>query len=149
MPFDHGRRLDEYQGFEDLRPHSVKSDQQEPVGGKEPKSVRALPAQDNHLMSNRDKFAPVTLGFERDESEQDRNHATRRYGAARGNCGLLDVSTILQGKMGPSDLFCVTRVAVVSHQQMASSFVRSRGAVPEPRRVAFFSTPGSRLRRRG
>jgi hypothetical protein len=40
MPFDHGRRLDEYQGFKDLRPHSVK---QHPVGGKEPKSARALP----------------------------------------------------------------------------------------------------------
>jgi hypothetical protein len=53
MPFDHGR---EYQAFEDLRPHSVKSDPQEPVGGKEPKSVRDLPAQDNHLMSQRDKF---------------------------------------------------------------------------------------------
>jgi hypothetical protein len=24
MPFDHGRRLDDNQGFEDLRPHSVK-----------------------------------------------------------------------------------------------------------------------------
>jgi hypothetical protein len=56
MPFDHGRRLDEYQGFEDLRSHSVKSGPQEPVGGKEPKSVRDLPAQDHHLMSQRDKF---------------------------------------------------------------------------------------------
>jgi len=27
-------------------------------------------------------------------------------GAARGNCGLLDVSTILQGQVEPSDLFC-------------------------------------------
>jgi hypothetical protein len=56
MPFDHSRRFDEYQGFEDLRPHSVKPDPQEPVGGKEPKSVTALPAQDDHLMSQCDKL---------------------------------------------------------------------------------------------
>jgi hypothetical protein len=34
---------------------TVHSFQQGQVGGKEPKSVRALPAQDNHLMSQRDK----------------------------------------------------------------------------------------------
>ena len=56
MPLDHSRRFDEYQGFEDLRPHSVKPDPQEPVGGKEPKSVTALPAQDDHLMSQCDKL---------------------------------------------------------------------------------------------
>jgi hypothetical protein len=56
MPFDHGRRFDEYQGFEDLRPHSVKPDPQESVGRKEPKSVRVLPAQDNHLLSQCDKL---------------------------------------------------------------------------------------------
>jgi len=56
MPFDHSRWFDEYQGFEDLRAHSVKPDPQERVGGKEPKSVKALPAQDNHLMSQRDKL---------------------------------------------------------------------------------------------
>ena len=32
------------------------TDPQEPVGGKEPKSVRALPAQDEHLTSQCDKF---------------------------------------------------------------------------------------------
>ena len=55
-PLDHSRRFDEDQGFEDLRPYSVKPDPQEPVGGKEPKSVRALPAQDEHLTSQCDKF---------------------------------------------------------------------------------------------
>jgi len=52
MPLDHSRRFDKYQGFEDLRPHSVKLDPQKPIGGKEPKSVTALPAQDDHLMSH-------------------------------------------------------------------------------------------------
>jgi hypothetical protein len=47
MPLDHSRRFDEYQSFEDLRPRLVKPNPQEPVGGKEPKSVRALPAQDD------------------------------------------------------------------------------------------------------
>src|SRR5215469_1239252 len=88
MPLDHSRRFDEYQGFEDLRPRSVKPDPQEAVGGKEPKSVRALPAQDNHLMSQRDKLellgrsASKPEREEGDESEQDRYHATRRYGGS-------------------------------------------------------------------
>ena len=88
MPLDHSRRFDEYQGFEDLRPHSVKPNPQEPVGGKEPKSVTALPAQDDHLMSQCDKLelqrrsASKTERDEGDESEQDRNHATRGYGHA-------------------------------------------------------------------
>jgi hypothetical protein len=48
--------------------------------------VRALPPQDDHLMSQcRQARASVTLGFENgarggEESEQDRNHATRGYG---------------------------------------------------------------------
>ena len=56
MPFDHGRGFDEYQGFENLRPQSVKPHPQEPVGGKEPKPVRALSSQDDYLMSQRDKL---------------------------------------------------------------------------------------------
>ena len=56
MPLDHSRRFDEYQSFGDLRPHSVKRNPQEPVGGKEPKSGRALPAQDDNLMSQCDKL---------------------------------------------------------------------------------------------
>ena len=54
MPFDHGRRFDEYEAFEDLRLHLVKPGPQESVGGKEPKSARALPPQDHYLMSQRD-----------------------------------------------------------------------------------------------
>jgi hypothetical protein len=57
MPFDHSRRSEEYQGFEDLRPHSVKPHPQQRVRRKDPKSVKALPAQDNHLMSQYDKLS--------------------------------------------------------------------------------------------
>src|ERR1700752_746363 len=106
MPLDHSRRFDEYQGFEDLRPHSVKPDPQEPVGGKEPKSVWALPAHDDHLMSQCDKLefqrrsAAKTEREEGDESEQDRNHLPEGMETARGNCGFLDVSTILSKDSG-------------------------------------------------
>jgi hypothetical protein len=47
MPFDQGRRLDEYQGVEDPRPHSVKVHPQEPISGMKPEAARALPPQDD------------------------------------------------------------------------------------------------------
>jgi hypothetical protein len=54
MPFDHGRRFDDYQGFEDLRPQSVKPHPRESVAGMEP--TPALPPQDDHPMSQGDKL---------------------------------------------------------------------------------------------
>jgi hypothetical protein len=56
MPFDHCRRFDEYQGAEDPRPHSVKAHPQEPIGGMKPEAARALPPQDDQLMSEGDKL---------------------------------------------------------------------------------------------
>jgi hypothetical protein len=38
MPFHHGRRFGEYQGVEDLRPHSVKAHPKEPIGGMKPEA---------------------------------------------------------------------------------------------------------------
>jgi hypothetical protein len=60
MSFDHRRWFDESQGVEDLRPHSVEPYPQEPVGGMKPEAARALPLQDDQLMSEGDK-----LEFER------------------------------------------------------------------------------------
>ena len=53
---DHCRRFDEYQGAEDPPPHSVEAHPQEPIGGMKPEAARALPPQDNQLMSQGDKL---------------------------------------------------------------------------------------------
>jgi hypothetical protein len=56
MPFDHCRRFDEYQGVECPRPHSVKAHPQEPIGRMKREAARALPPQDDQLMSQHDKL---------------------------------------------------------------------------------------------
>ena len=71
MPFDHCRRFDEYQGAEDPRPHSVNAHPQEPIGGMKPEAARALPPQDDQLMSQGDK-----LEFQRrSAAKPEREHA--------------------------------------------------------------------------
>ena len=51
MPVDHGCRLDQYHGVEDLRAGPVEPNPEQPVGREEPRPARALPAQDGHLVS--------------------------------------------------------------------------------------------------
>ena len=48
---DHGRWFDEYQGIEELRPHSVKQHPEQTVGQEEAKAARVLPPQDDNPMS--------------------------------------------------------------------------------------------------
>ena len=56
MPLDHGCWFDQHHGVEDLWPNSIKPHPEEPVGGEEPKLIRALPPQDGHLMSQGDEL---------------------------------------------------------------------------------------------
>ena len=56
MPVDHGCRLDQHHGVEDLRLESVKPHPEQPVGGEEPRLAGTLPAQDGHLMSQGEEF---------------------------------------------------------------------------------------------
>ena len=51
MPLDHGCRLDQHHGVENLWPNPVKPHPEEPVSGEEPKPTWVLPPQDGHLMS--------------------------------------------------------------------------------------------------
>ena len=51
MPVEHGCRLDQHHGVEDLRADSVKPHPEQPVGGEEPRAARALPTQNSHLVS--------------------------------------------------------------------------------------------------
>jgi hypothetical protein len=48
MPPDHGSRLDQHHGVEDLRPDLVKPHPEHPVGGEEPRVAGALPTQGGH-----------------------------------------------------------------------------------------------------
>ena len=56
MPLDDGSGFDQHHGVEDLRPNSVKPNPKQPVGGEEPKLTRPLPAQDGHLVSQREEL---------------------------------------------------------------------------------------------
>ena len=56
MPLDHGCRLHQHHGVEDLRPNPVKPHPEEPVGGEEPKPTRVLPPHDGHLMAQGDEL---------------------------------------------------------------------------------------------
>jgi len=51
VPLDHGCRLDQHHGVENLWPNPVKPYPEEPVCGKQPKPTFMLPLQDGHLMS--------------------------------------------------------------------------------------------------
>ena len=51
MPSDHGRRFDEYQGIEELRPHSEAPRPEQTVGEEEPKTAGALPPENDNLLS--------------------------------------------------------------------------------------------------
>lgn len=48
---DHGRWFDEYQGIEELKPHSVKQHPEQTVDQEEAKAARALPPRDDNPMS--------------------------------------------------------------------------------------------------
>ena len=56
MPVEYGCRFDQHHGVEDLWPDSVKPHPEQPVGGEEPRSARALPAKDGQLMSQSNEF---------------------------------------------------------------------------------------------
>jgi hypothetical protein len=62
MPLDHSRRFDKYQGFEDLRPHSVKPDPQEPVGGGAEECEEALSFEPQRTRGVRYKVLKRELG---------------------------------------------------------------------------------------
>src|ERR1700747_1423318 len=94
MPLDHSRRFDEYQGFEDLRPHSVKPDPEQTVGEEEPKAAWTLPPENNNLMSQGEELELqrcAAADAEREqgsESGQNRDHAPRQYGGGAVNSSI-------------------------------------------------------------
>jgi hypothetical protein len=57
MPSNHGRRLDEYQGVEELKLHSAEPNPGQTVGQEEPKTAGALPPKNKKLMSQGDKLS--------------------------------------------------------------------------------------------
>jgi hypothetical protein len=70
MPPDHGSRLDQHHGVEDLRPDSVKPHPEHPVGGEEPRVAGALPTQGGHLVSQSNEFELQRSAAAHPEREQ-------------------------------------------------------------------------------
>jgi hypothetical protein len=81
MPLDHGCRLHQRHGVQDLRPDPVQPNPKQPICGEELKTTFALPSQDAHLMPKRDelKFEGSTTsnaeGEQGNEGRKNRNHA--------------------------------------------------------------------------
>ena len=84
MPLDDGCRFDQHQGVEDLRPDPVKPHPEQPVGGEEPRSARALPAQDSHLMSQGDAFELQCEAITKPERERGTEGGQKREHADDG-----------------------------------------------------------------
>ena len=89
MPLDDGCRFYQHHGVEDLRPDSVKPYPEQPVGGVELRTARALPTQDSHLVSqsNELEFQRCTAAHpEREQgtdSGQKCDHADDGMGSAQ------------------------------------------------------------------
>jgi hypothetical protein len=81
MPLDHGCRLDQHHGIEDLRPNPVKPNPEKSVRGEEPNPTWVLPTQDAHLMPQANQLelqggaAAKPEGEDGNDSGQNRNHA--------------------------------------------------------------------------
>ena len=81
MPLDHGCRLDQHHGIEDLRPNPVKPNPEKSVRGEEPNPTWMLPTQDAYLMPQANQLelqgcaAAKPEGEDGNHSGQNRNHA--------------------------------------------------------------------------
>ena len=81
MPLDHGCRLDQHHGIEDLRPNPEKPKPEKSVRGEEPNPTWVLPTQDAHLMPQANQLelqggaAAKPEGEDGNDSGQNRNHA--------------------------------------------------------------------------
>jgi len=98
MPLDHGCRLDQHHGVEDLRPSSVKPHPEEPVCEEEPKPAFALTPEHGDLVSKCDKFkfqrdaAANTERKQGNEGGKICDHADKGMAGTRKSLGFLHVS---------------------------------------------------------
>ena len=98
MPLDHGCRLDQHHGVENLWPNPVKPHPEEPVCGEEPKLTRVLPPQDSHLMSKGNELEFQGGAATKAESEdgndggENRDHARDGTAVARKSLASLGLS---------------------------------------------------------
>jgi hypothetical protein len=81
MPLDHGCRLYQHHGAEDLRPNPVKPNPEKSVRGEEPNPTWVLPSQDAYLISKANEFefqggaATKPKGENGNDGRQNRDHA--------------------------------------------------------------------------
>ena len=98
MPLDHGCRLDQHHGLEDLRPNSVKPHPEEPVCEEEPKPTFALTPEHGDLVPQGDKLkfqrgaAANTEREQRNEGGKNCDHVRDGMTVARKSPGVLHVS---------------------------------------------------------
>src|SRR5689334_7211677 len=82
MPLNHGRRLDQYHRFDDLRPNSVEPNPQEPVERGKLRPTGPLSAQDGQLMLKGNKLQLQRGAAVKTEDEDRNNRGENRPHAA-------------------------------------------------------------------
>jgi hypothetical protein len=98
MPLDHGCRLNQHHGVEDLWPNPVKPHPEEPIDGEEPKPTGVLPPQDAHLMSKGNELefqggaATKPEGEDGNDGGKNRDHARDRTAMAQKSLDFLGLS---------------------------------------------------------
>ena len=81
MPLDHGCRLYQHHGVEDLRPNPVKTNPEKSIHREEPNPTWVLPSQDAHLMPQANELefqggaATKPEGEDGNDRGQNRDHA--------------------------------------------------------------------------
>ena len=81
IPLDHGCRLYQHDGVEDLRPDPIQPNPKQPICGEELRATFALPQQDAHLMPKGDELkfqggtTSNTEGEQRKDGRKNRDHA--------------------------------------------------------------------------
>jgi hypothetical protein len=81
IPLDHGCRLHQHHGVQDLRPDPIQPHPKQPIGGEELKATFALSPQDAHLMPKGDEFkfpggtTSNTEGEQGNEGRKNPDHA--------------------------------------------------------------------------
>jgi len=81
MALDHGCRLYQHHGVENLRPNPIKPNAEKSVRGEEPNPTWVLPSQDAHLMPQANELefqggaATKPEGEDRNDGRQNRDHA--------------------------------------------------------------------------
>jgi hypothetical protein len=98
MPLDHGRRFDQHDGVQGLRPDPVKPHPKKSVCAEEPRTTWALTPQDGHLVPKGDNLklqggaAAEAEGKQGNQGGKNQDHTHNDMAAAQKTLGFRTAS---------------------------------------------------------